>query len=303
MILYFYGDNSFAVNRQLTAIKDKYQQKVGSDGDFIEFDLEKEPVESFMMSLMSIPMFSSSRLVFAENVSKSKLDSDDIDKIIDSTPDSTNLVLIDLAVDKRKSVFKKLSKISGAKEFKSLSNYDLPKWVMSETKKMGAHIDLKTAQYLIDFVGKDQWLLHNEIQKLSASDSNISEALINDLSHQTIESSSFTLAEALAKKDLKNAIQTYDELKFQGNADQLILGAIIYQFRMIMLALVNDSELNKEYGAYGYPLQKATQIATKLSLGEVKNAYRSIAQADLSIKTGELGSEEAMRELIYDLCQ
>lgn len=302
MILYLYGDNSFAIAQQLRAIGDKYRQKVGSEGDFDSFDLAAEPLEAFLMNLASVPMFASSRLIFAHNISKSKIDAEQLGQIVDSTPDSTNLVLIDTAPDKRTSVFKKLSKLGGAKQFASLPPYDLPKWVVAEAKKLGSSIDAATARYLIDYVGKDQWLLHSELQKLSAAGKQITKQRIGELSPQSIESSAFVLAEALVKKDLRTALESYELLRLQGHADQMIQGAIIYQYRMILLALLNDSELNKQYGAYGYPLQKASQLARGLSLEDVRNAYSLIAEADIATKSGELASSEAMRDLMYKLC-
>ena len=70
----------------------------------------------------------------------------------------------------------------------------------------------------------------------------------------------------------------------------------------IMLALINDHELIRAYKVSPYPLQKARGLAGNMSLDDIKRAYQVIAKADLATKSGELPAEEAMREMIYQLC-
>lgn len=301
MILYIYGDNPFGINRQLAAIKQKYLQKVGEEGDFSKYDLSEGNVESFLSGLATVPMFSSSRLIFAENAVLSGLTAEKIDQLLDIIPDSTNLVLIDYAPDKRTAIFKKLSKLSGSKEFKKPTPDSLPAWVKRQAKIAGSDIDLGTARFLVDYVGADQWLLYNEIQKLCLAGQSITKDLIKQLSSPSLDSTAFQLAEALVKKDTKKALSIYDELKLQGSADQQIEGAIIYQYRTLLLAYLNDGGLIASYKMSPYPMQKARALLGKIDLEEIKKAYSVIAKADLAIKTGEQGSTEAMRGLIYSL--
>lgn len=301
MILYIYGDNPFGINRQLSAIKDKYLQKVGDNGDFSKYDLSQGNMESFLSDLVTVPMFSSSRLVFAENATQSGLTGERIDQLSDMLPDSTNLVFIDFAVDKRTAIFKKLSKLSGAKEFKKPSPESLPGWVQEQTKRAGAEIDLSTARFLVDYVGADQWLLYNELQKLAMAGKAITKDLIGQLSSPSLDATAFQLAEALVKKDTQKALGIYDELKLQGSADQQIQGAIIYQYRTLLLASLNESDLIAAYKMSPYPMQKARALLRGIDLEDIRKAYSAIAKADLAIKTGEQGSTEAMRGLIYSL--
>ena len=109
-------------------------------------------------------------------------------------------------------------------------------------------------------------------------------------------------SEALIKKDLKKSLEIYDGLKLQGSADQMIQGAIIYQYRTILLATLDDSELLAAYKLGSYPIQKARALSRGVGLDQIKSAYHKIAQADLAVKTGELPATEAMQGLIYGLC-
>ena len=302
MILYLYGSNSYAINSQLRLIHQRFLSKNKGDGDFAKIDMSTTKANGLIADLAVIPMFSSSRLVFAENIGKAKLTADDIKEIINTTPESTNLVLIDANPDKRTIIFKELSKLAGAKEFPQLSEAELIRWVIAEATRNKASINSDTASYLIDYVGKDQWTLHNEIAKLSSYSPTINRASIDKLAAPSIDSTTFSMAEALVGKDYKKALKIYDELKLYGNADQLIQGSIIYQYRTIMLAILNEAELTRAYKVSPYPLQKARVLAGKMNIDDIKRAYQAIAKADLATKTGDLPAEEAMREMIYQLC-
>ena len=302
MILYLYGSNSYAINNQLSLILQKYLDKNKDEGDFVKYDMSETPASSLISDLAVMPMFASSRLIYAENIGRAKLSADQIKHIINITPESTNLVLTDISPDKRTTSFKELKKLPGAKEFPLLSDDALVRWVMAEAINNKAKIDISTSRFLVEYVGKDQWTLHNEIAKLSCFEPIINRESIIKLASPSIDSTTFAMAEALVKKDYKKALKIYDELKLYGNADQLIQGSVIYQYRTIMLALLNDHELIRAYKVSPYPMQKARGLAGSMSLDDIKRAYQVIAKADLATKSGELPAEEAMREMIYQLC-
>ena len=127
--------------------------------------------------------------------------------------------------------------------------------------------------------------------------------LVNDLCSPSFDSSAFQLAEALVKKNSPEALKIYDQLKLEGSADQQIQGAIIYQYRMILLATLDDSGLSSAYKANPYSLQKARALSKGIDIAGIKKAYDLISRADLAVKTGESPSQNAMRELFYNLCK
>lgn len=302
MIIYLYGDNSFGISRQARLLRQKYFDSTGPEGDLESIDVAEKGINYLLGGLSVMPMFVSSRLIMASNLSKAKPTSEQIDEIISSTAESTNLVIIDPKPDKRTVMYKKLSKLKGAKEFKNLISGELISWIISEAKRRGAEITAADAKYLADKVGEDQWTLNNEIDKLSNYNHKITKATIDELAVPSLENNTFVLTEALANKDLSRVLKLYKDIKLQGHADQLILGAITYQYRTIMLALLGDSELNRAYKMSPYSLSKSQSLASKYDLDDIKKAYKIIADSDMATKSGELSSAEAMNRLFYRLC-
>jgi DNA polymerase III delta subunit len=155
MIIYLYGDNSFGISRQARLLKQKYLDSTDPEGDLESIDVAEKGISTLLGGLSVMPMFVSSRLILASNLAKAKPTSEQIDEIISSTAESTNLVIIDPKPDKRTVMYKKLSKLKGAKEFKNLTGGELIRWVTSEAKRRGAEITTADAKYLADMVGED----------------------------------------------------------------------------------------------------------------------------------------------------
>jgi len=302
MIIYLYGDNSFGISRQIKLIRQKYLDSTGPEGDLENIDVAERGINALLGRLSVMPMFVSSRLIIAGNLTKAKPTPEQIDEIINATSESTNLIIADSKPDKRTVIYKKLSKLKGAKEFRNISGSELSNWVIAEMQKHNAKIAPADVKYLIDVVGENQWTLSNEIDKLASYSSQVTRATIDELAVPGLENNTFILTEALAKKDLPRVLKLYKNIKLQGYADQLILGAITFQYRAILLSVLNNSELNRAYKMSPYVLDKTRSLAAVYTIDDVKKAYKIIASADLATKSGELPAGEAMNGLFYGLC-
>lgn len=301
MILFWYGENQFAITQQLAGLKHKYIEKTGSEGDMHTLNMADHEVSELLNALSVVPMFVTSRLVVVRDLGAKKPDQKVIDEIIKSTPESTNLVLIEPNPDKRSVFFKTLSKQQGAKEFKNLGRPQLLTWIQNEAKKADGSMSSVDASYLLDLCGFNQWRLHNELQKLLSFSPKITRKTIDELVVPSVEHSSFALVDALVKKDLPRTLKLYDQLVTQGEADQMILGAIMYQYR-VFLAILAGKDAAKSLSISPYALQKSQNAARELGMDGLKRAYTLLADADLAIKTGQLSSQEAMKRLFEQLC-
>lgn len=301
MILFWYGENQFAITEQLRSLKHKYIEKTGSEGDLHTLNMADHEVSDLLNALSVVPMFVTSRLVVVRDLGSKKPDKEVCEEIINSTPESTNLVLIEPVPDKRSVFFKTFSKQPNAKEFKNLGRPQLLAWLQQEATKANGNISSADASYLLDLCGADQWRLHNELQKLLAFGPKITRKAIDELVVPSVEYSSFVMVDALVKKDLTRTLKLYDQLTTQGEADQMILGAVMYQYR-VFLAILAGGDAAKSLNISPYSLQKSQTAAKKLALDDLKLAYNQLAAADVAIKTGELSSGEAMKRLFEQLC-
>jgi DNA polymerase-3 subunit delta len=301
MILYLYGENQFGLHKQVEAIKAKYLEKTGSDADMQTFDLSEQSMGDLLGALAVTPMFVSSRLMIVKDIAAAKPTREQVEEIVKHTPESTNVVFIDPKPDKRALYFKEFSKLPGAQNFFPLDKPKLTAWLQKEAAKQAADISPADISYLIELIGSDQWRLQNELQKLAANNPKIVRETIDTLVVPSTEYSSFTLVDALVKKDLSRTLKLYDQLTTQGEADQMILGAIMYQYR-VFLAIIAGGDATKTMGIAPYALQKSHRVMRNMDLADLKTAYNCLAEADLAIKSGRLSSQEALKRLFRKLC-
>lgn len=304
MIFYFYGENSFAIQQQLHALTEQYQKKTGGSLEIERFDMSSDPLSKLLNSLGVVPMFASSRLLIVRDFGLLKLEKAKLEQMLGMVSESTILVLIDSNPDKRSVVYKALSSLKNAKKFDNLSQPQLVGWIRKLVANEDATIDNRTISVLIEKVGFDQWQLQNEIQKLVNYNPTITIDSIDKLVVPNVEYSVFVMTDALAKQQVGRAVDTYRSLVAQNEPDQKILGAIMYQYRVLALCKIHEGDTSgwaKQFGLAPYAVSKSQSIARTLTLDKIKAAYKAIIYADMTIKTGQSSSNAALEELLITL--
>jgi len=304
MLIYLYGENQYAIKQKIDGIKRQYVDKTGGDADMQTFDMSDHNLSDLLNAFSVVPMFVSSRLFVVRNLDLLKLSKDQLDKLIDSISDSTNVVVVDTKPDKRSVYFKAISKLKNAKYFGALTPQQLVNWIKERAKELGGNIDNTAVSLLIDRVGNDQWQLDQELQKLTNFNSRINKESIEQLVVPNLSQSAFMMIDAIFRKDTKKAASIYENLIVQGEADQMILGAITYQYRILVLAKDNlgkGNDWQKELGVSPYAVTKAQNLIKNIEMEQLRSAYQSIIDTGMAIKTGELNSHDALRDLILKL--
>jgi DNA polymerase-3 subunit delta len=286
MLIYLYGENEFAIKQKIDSIKAQYVDKTGGDADMQTFDMSEHNLSDLLNAFSVVPMFVSSRLFIVRNLDILKLTKDQLHKLIDAVSDSTNVVVVDSKPDKRSVYFKAISKLKNAKYFGNLSPQKLVSWIRDRTQELGGSIDNTAINLLIERVGNDQWQLDQELRKLTNFNSQITKESIEQLVVPNLTQSAFMMIDAIVRKDAKKASEIYEHLITQGEADQMILGAITYQYRMMVLAKDNvgkGSEWQKELSVSPYAATKAQNLIKNIDMEKLKTAYQSIVDADISV--------------------
>ncbi len=305
MIFYFYGDNSYAISQQISALTKQYQNKTGGSLEIERFDMSTRPLSDLLNSLAVVPMFASSRLLIVRELGTLKLQKPALDKLLDLVSDSTIAVFVDTHPDKRSVVYKVLSSANNAKKFDTLTQPQLIGWIKKLVEQEGGSIDNRTISVLIEKVGFDQWQLRNEVQKLVSYSTQVTTDSIDKLVVANVAYSAFAMTDALAKKQTAKAIEIYRQLVVQNEPDQKTLGAIMYQYRVLALCKIHEgrqgTEWGKEFGVAPYAITKSQAIARNLTLVQIQAAYSAIINADMAIKTGKDTSNSALEELLIAL--
>ena len=269
---------------------------------FEYIDLEDQAIElGDLLNRLSVSMLSPNKMVILENLSRSDL-KDKIELIFQRN--QIDLVIVEPQLDKKTSFGKFLSQQPGFLEYKPRKGPALQSWLCQRAGEMQTSLSPGLAGYLIERVGEDQVALENEIQKLRVYPS-ISRDLIDQLVVANQSSQIFDLLNELIGGRLNRALDLYEEQRQQKNQPISILGSIVWQLEILLIAKNSrDSadKISRDFAIHVFPVRKA-QTAVKTMSGQYLHKLIDLClQTDRRIRHDFADPDEALLFLITKGC-
>jgi DNA polymerase-3 subunit delta len=295
-------------------------EKAFGEGDFRDlnettFSLSTDPemLRQAIGAAQQLPMMATRRLVkitgvrisatgFRDSITE---DSESAlrNYLSDPSPSSVVVFVADELNGNRKMA-KLLKELTAAVEFAPLSDADLAEWVRGELKKTGSQASPQVIQQLVARVGPDARRLTNEINKLSAAalpDTVITGELIEQLVPASRELDNFDLTSHLIAGRKARAILVLKKILDDGAEPVALIGLILYAYRrLVMVKDLMDRGVDRREAAGVLKLRYSEQeqyfaAARRTQMSSLADAVRSIAAADLAIKTSIGGSTSGAR--------
>lgn len=307
MTYLFYGENS---QERDAAVKQVLQAFIAVNGDMAVdvLDTEDCDVASAIDAVTTVPFLSPKRLVILRYASANKDVSSAIDTILDRIADTTDVMFIEGRMDARSIYTKTLKKrVSDSKHFEAVEGPALNDWVVAEVQRLGGSIRPSTAQLLLDRVGHNQQLLHNELQKLLLVDHDISDQLVMSMTHITPSSSVFTMLDAIVQGKVGDASRLYYEQRSQGMEPLAILGMIAWQLHILaMIVAAKDQPVDsiaKRTKLNPFVVRKNMTIASRMSKRQMVALLDAAIASDLRIKSGKAKPDPEVHVLLLRLAE
>lgn len=287
MIRTFTGKNSFVLQADLKQLVSEIETEVGEFG-VERFDASETEVDTLLQVVQSLPFLVSKKLIIISNIQANNALMERLEELVDRTADAVELVLVEPNLDKRRSSYKILQKLTKLHDFSNVSVNELPKWIVSQARDAGAKISTSDAVYLAERVGADQQLLAQEIDKLALYDTSISKETIDLLTEESIQSTIFSLLDAAFAGNNKKAIELYKEQRTARIEPHYIVAMLVWQLQAISLAVFAQPKTEKvlvEAGQSPYTARKALSTARNLTKSQVKKMIVDLSELDAQIKT------------------
>ena len=304
MIATLTGQNSFALRQRLNELVSKFVAKNGELA-LEKFDGEEAEAESIIEAIQALPFLSPHKMVVVRNGSANKEFAEHIEQTISSIPDGTDVIFHEPQIDKRTAYFKVLKKRTQFEEFENPDKNSLAKWLVAEAKKLGGRLSLADANYVVERLGENQQLLHNELAKLAVYDDEITRANIDLLTEPTPRSKVFDLLDAAFSGKKARALELYEDQRAQKVEPQAILAMMAWQLQLLALVKSADGDspdkIAKDAGMNPYPIRKAANMAGKLSDQQLRAMVNEALEIDKKGKTTSLDLDEALKTYITTL--
>ncbi len=238
-----------------------------------------------------------------------------IARCLKGLPETTVVVMQD-TIESRKSPLKNnplYQLLAGQAEtipFPALNAKQLFQWVQDRTAAQGGSISRQATSVLLDLVGSDLFALQHEIEKLAAFSAGrmAEEKDVRAVAAAAQESNVFSLVDAMMDNLPSTAERLLEDLLKHGQNPSQIIGALARQVQSILLVREMklqkrpSSEIQVKTGLMSqFAYARVSARAVKFNLAKLKEIYRKLLEADLSIKTGKAEGELVLELLVADL--
>lgn len=240
MIYVFEGKDRFLIQEKINKIITSYN----IEKDEIEYFNSKSNVVNVMESAWSFSFFSDYKMIIYENPSflTQQENANLFEKYIDNSNDKTILIITCSALDGRKKISSLLKKNTNYELIESLNHKNKRAYILNEFKNKNISLD---NSLLNQFVGKmplNAGIIQLEIDKIALNQNKITSDLIDELTCEYHDDSTFEFVDVILNQNLESALKYFERLK-SSNSVMQIVGALASKLRLIYQVSV----LNKKY--------------------------------------------------------
>jgi DNA polymerase III subunit delta len=198
---------------------------------------------------------------------------------------------------------------AGVHVYNMPKRWEMPRWIESETKKLGGRIDPDAAARLSEVVGDDTRIASQELTKLITYVNFARPISLLDVERVSIVSAQgnvFELVDALGQGDGRKAQHVLHQL-LEGEEAFELWGMVIRQFRLLLQAreLLDGNasipDVQKVLGLHEFVAQKLTNQAKRFSLPTLESIYHKLLEIDEGAKTSQVPLDLALDIFIVEL--
>lgn len=197
-------------------------------------------------------------------------------------------------------------------ELGPLGEGDVEDWIERRAAALGVRLDSAARTELARTVGSDLERVDRELEKLRAyaMEEMVRAEDVRLLVPGAVEAVVFDLTGAVLHKDVRTAVATLERLFELDEPPLRLLGLLVWQFRVLLVAAGarSDAELERaarQTGLSRGALLRARRIAAGVRPSLVARAYESLYAADVALKGGLSRGEQqraVLQLLVLDLC-
>lgn len=267
-------------------------------------------IEDIVSTAKRFPMMAERQVVIVKEAQDLSRTIEDLISYVENPQPSTVLVICYKykTLDKRKKLYKEISKKGVLFETKKLYDDQVPDWIRRVLVTRGYTITPKAAQMLVEFLGNDLGKVNNELEKLQLI-IKPGEQITPDIIEENIgiskDYNNFELHNAISKRDVKKAYSIIQYFSHNPKIHPIVLTiALLFSFFSKVLkyhALSNKSLASKVLGVSPYFVKDYETAAQNYTMKKISGIIASIREIDMKSKgvgAANLPQGDLLKELL-----
>jgi len=306
MIMVLAGKNSFARQQAFDSLLDGF---ISEHGDIAveRLDGAVASLERIQEALQSSPFLAARKLVVLREPSLNKQFTESAEQTLANIAETTDVVVVEPAIDRRSSYYKWLVKDAQMQDFAELDELELARWLVAAAKEQGGELSSTDARLLVGRLGTDQQLLASELNKLLTYEPHITTATIVLLTESTPQGKIFDLLDAAFSGNARRALELYQDQRAQKVDPSQIIAMIVWQLKVLAIVMAANShkaaDIAREAKLSPYVVQKSDSIASHLTTARLKTLARELLDLDVRSKRERIDLDEALQNYLISLSQ
>ncbi len=307
----FYGSETYLIKNYEKALMEAILSPGSEMMNHDIFEEKRASADTIMDASDTLPFLNDKRLITIKNSGffqkGNKEEGEKLLEYFSNLPESVCILFIEEKVEKNSRLYKAITKIGEAVEFKTPTEKELTAWLKKECSKNGVSIENSVVQFFLQTVESDMENIIRELQKLISYKGNQGSIEMEDVrkvATPSLEAKVFDLVRAVAEEKPATAISIYRNLLLLKESPYMVLSLITRQFRMIFISslLFEDGftyvEIAQKLEIRDFAVKEYVRQAKRFSKEEWKRALEDCLKTDLDIKTGRSAEEGAVELLI-----
>ena len=311
--LYFLmGEEAFFIDQISTFIETSVLDETQRGFDQTTIYGKDTSIDAIVSSAKRFPMLAERQVIVVKEAQNLSRTIEDLLPYVKNPQHTTTLVICYKykSIDKRKALYKALSKAHVVFESKKIYDSKIPSWISGELQKMNLKITPKASYLLSEFLGNDLAKISNELSKLQlvmGDNDLITPELIQVNIGISKDFNNFELQKAIAQLDQKKAYQIVRYFSENPNQHPMVLTvATLYSFfsKLMILHTVNDRNpkvLSRAIGVNPYFLNDYTAAAKNFPMRRISSVFQTLRTIDVKSKGvgANLKPLDLYQELIF----
>ena len=286
----FYGEEKYLIAEELKRLKASLKDAA--------IETFEDLSASKLLEILTVPnLFAPKRILILKEFDLGQ-DDEILTRAFKNIPKTDVVVLIDPeGLDKRKKVFKSISKIAEVIECRPFTDWqteELAEWIVKIAQKFKKQISSDDAEFIVEICGRDLSILHSEVEKISTFIGSKPRIERKDIESIATRGGidAFGLALALRHKQVKPSFMALQRLLDDREDPIQLLGLLASQYRMLFrIKLLSRSGLGrqamaKKLSASPYYIQKLSEVSVSFTEEELKKCLNVLLECDLKLKSG-----------------
>lgn len=316
------GDEPYLRDESRAQLIEKYVAEASRTWAVSRFSAAQGDTQACIDQAQTLPMLSPQQVVFLEEAEaieklgeKAREEAvEALENYLGNPAPFTVLVLEANSLDMRMRLGKKLAELTLVVEVGAGENVDQRIAVAvglakSLAKEEGVEFEKGAAEDLAEFVSGDLMRLKTEVVKLATYVENRKAIRREDVTALVISEKSSTIwevADLLASRQPKKALEFFDRLLREGEEPVMMIGGMAWMYRKLIEAsevrgVINGWQAAKALSMRPEQAELAIQNARKISRPRLLEGLRALREADHRLKGGVKDVRAVMEFLVWQL--